>query len=122
MTSHAPTVLKFQSAFASGIGELFNGAVILVAITIEDREGNSLFFGTLGDDVSDNARCRDAALSAFNLSANIFLHGRSRGESVTRNVVDKRTVNVLESARNQQARTFGCSFDFGAQMTATALL
>ncbi len=113
--------LEYQSAFAGGVGEFFDYAVIHHAVAVEDDGVNTVGFGALGDDFANDEGGGGAAFAAFDLAGDIGLHRRSRRERFARDIVDDLGVNVGQSAVNAQARTRGGAFDFGAQAQMTAL-
>lgn len=113
--------LEFQSAFAGGVGEFFDDAVIQHAVAVEDDGVNTVGFGALGDDFTDHDGGGGATFAAVDLAGDVGLHRRSRGQRLASHVVDDLGVNVGQSAIDAQARARGGALDFGAQAQMTAL-
>ena len=109
---------ELQPAFASGVGERRDAAVVVVATAVEDHGLDAGGLGTLGDQLAD---LRAVGLLVAVDGAHIGLDGRRRGQRVAgRGRRSSCDVDVTRGAVDDQARTLGRAGDLLAQAEVTA--
>jgi hypothetical protein len=112
--------LKYKATFACGLGELFDRAVILVTVAVENNRFDTLIFGALRDNKTDDLGGFTAAFATLNLRGHISLQRCRRDQRLAARIVNHLRVNVTQRAIDAQARALRRAFDFLSQAQMTA--
>ena len=112
-------ILKFQSAFARGIGQRFHFAMENIAAAIKHHV--LYFFGEqfLRDRFTDAFRC--LAIRRCFFSRQIFLQSRNRGQRFAGIVINHLRVNVMPGKIDSETRSFRRSAHFFPDALVNAL-
>ena len=106
--SHDYGCLELQSAFAGGVGQGLDAAVVAVAVRSNATLRDALGDGLGGDRLADGL---GGGLVAAVLEGGLFRSELAGDQGLAGGVVDDLGVDVLDAAEDRQARTFGAAAD-----------
>src|SRR5215207_2859284 len=96
--------LELQAAFAGGVGEGLDPAVVLAPAAVERDLRDAGRFGAVGDRAADELGGGDVA-AVLQLPAHLAARRGGRRQRAAGEVVDELRVNVLVAAEHRQPRT-----------------
>jgi hypothetical protein len=105
-----PVLLELQSAFAGPVGQRLDPTVIRVTAAIEHDLLQTLGQSPLGHQLA-HARGLLCLVQARQVLAHFRIQGRGRSQGVPHVVINHLGIDVLQAAKNVQARALGGAMD-----------